>query len=273
MSTITRPRNPVKASSQPLNARLILEIRGVAYVVTRIEPGPDNMKAYRLEKIGGKGEVYDLARTNEGLVTCDCPSYIATHEGTSSCCKHGAAMIEVGLFKPALYVPDDYRPLPEEFDEVKPVAPFDADFYSCQNAVAEGRALWLEHREMFDPASPSDEPAEGPCCPADEPMPCGACVEPAPTVEPQDEPLPPARTLVEFLEFQVDSHRRIGGDKHSWLAGKLALLLEQARFLGATTPEDFEDKFAAAMVADDDSDSYADSDDAWREHDEFSSSW
>jgi hypothetical protein len=97
MSTITAPIPRVNAKSRPLNVSLLLTIRETDYAVTVIAPGPDNVKAYRLEKLSGDRETYDLAHTNDGLVVCDCKSYVATHEGTSSTCKHGSALVLMGL--------------------------------------------------------------------------------------------------------------------------------------------------------------------------------
>src|SRR4051795_7620368 len=97
MATITSPAPRVNAKSRPLNVSLMLTIRETDYSVTPIAPGPDNIKAYRLEKLSGDRETYDLAHTNDGLVVCDCPSYVATHEGTSSTCKHGSALVLMGL--------------------------------------------------------------------------------------------------------------------------------------------------------------------------------
>jgi hypothetical protein len=122
-STATRPR--VKASTQPLDARLTLTIRGTSYALTAIDPGPDNSRAWRLEKLGGKREIYDVCRTNEGLVVCDCPSYVSTHEGTCSTCKHGSALVAVGLLDAPKGLTSSIPPapafvrLPDEFDEVE----------------------------------------------------------------------------------------------------------------------------------------------------------
>ena len=63
------PPTPSPARS---TCRLLLTIRETDYSVTPIAPGPDNVKAYRLEKLSGDRETYDLAHTNDGLVICDC---------------------------------------------------------------------------------------------------------------------------------------------------------------------------------------------------------
>lgn len=113
MSTITRPRNSVNAKSRPLAVTLLLTIRETDYAVTVIAPGPDNIKAYRLEKLSGDRETYDLAHTNDGLVVCDCKSYVASHEGTISTCKHGSALVLMGLLpKPCCIANAKAAPLP-----------------------------------------------------------------------------------------------------------------------------------------------------------------
>jgi hypothetical protein len=294
MSTITRPRNRVKVSTLPLDAKLTLAIRGTSYSVTPIPPGPDNSRAWRLAKLGGKNEVYDLARTTEGLVVCDCPSYVATHEGTSSACKHGLSLIQVGLLDPVKYTAaKPFVRLPDEFDEPAEVVPqisaeplppaadsrvdepdapsaptpFDRDFHHSQSAVAEGRALWLEHRDLF---ASEPLPAKAPCCPSDEPAPCGACVEPFPTDEPPDEPLKADETFVAWIARQADAYDQMRTPRAVWLAGQLARLAERARFLEADGPGDFQDKAATLELLDDsDHDNCNIDADAWRDEVEY----
>ncbi len=283
MSTITRSRSRVKASSQPLDVRLQITIRGTNYSVTRFDPGPDNTKAYRLEKVGGKGEVYDLARTNEGLIICDCPSYVDTHEGTSSTCKHGTALVEVGLLEPVAYVAAAPVEAPAPIAEARPrPAPFDAEIYRAQNAVAEGRALWLEHRHLFATEPP---PAEAPCCPAAEPAPCSACVTPAPIAEPTTaivdgphaEPTedlePPEWPFADWIEHQAKMFGKFRTPRGTWLAAQIARLAKQARFLDAKDPADYDDRsniFGMLDGLDDDDQVEAeDLDAAWRDPVEY----
>jgi len=166
MGTITRHRAAVKANSKrTVGAYLMVVINDVAYKVERISPGEDGTVAFRLEKQEKGAEVYDLIRDHHGLIRCDCPSYVATYEGTTSTCKHGQALVITGLMEAPAFVAQPatspvYRAIPDEFDEPTPVevtaptveaaAPpaFDAEFYRCQDAVSSGRALWLSHRHL-----------------------------------------------------------------------------------------------------------------------------
>jgi hypothetical protein len=104
-------------TAQPPAAKSItLNIRGLAYRVEPIDPGEEGTAAYRVSKQRGEG-VYDVVRTHEGLVICDCPSYVCTFEGTAETCKHGMALVQAGL----LQAP---RPVPTK-PAVAPVTPAD----------------------------------------------------------------------------------------------------------------------------------------------------
>ena len=290
MASATASRRRVKVSDQPLAARLTLTIRGTDYAVTRLEPGPDHTRAWRLEKLGGKAEVYDLARTREGLVACDCPSYTSTHEGTASTCKHGQAMIEVGLIKvpshAAAVAPEPSRAQEPPHDDAS--ACFDPTPYVVANLVAKGKASWINAGPRggacppcWDASNPLKAATPVECCDPADPMPCAACVnppEPGPVAdawaayddhtwalgpEPDLIVQAPARgSLEDFLMAQVEHHRRAGGHEHEWLALKLGDLLDQVKFLGARTPSDFEDKYKAALLDEAQAD---DMDDAWRD--------
>jgi hypothetical protein len=87
MSILTATRSDVKPTT--------LLIKGLAYSVSKIDPGEEGTAAFRLDKVHGEG-VYDVVRTHDGLVRCDCPSYVMTFEGTASTCKHGRALVEAG---------------------------------------------------------------------------------------------------------------------------------------------------------------------------------
>lgn len=144
-SVSDRVRNP--KSLKPAVVSLALAIDHIVYQVEPVAPGEFGTKAFRLAKKGADGAVYDVIRTHAGLVECDCPSYEATHRGTISACKHGRALVQLGLLDAPAYV-------------AAPVAP---------------------------------------CCPADEPVPCGSCADhaPAPVVAAaaESDPAPDAEEI------------------------------------------------------------------------------
>jgi hypothetical protein len=77
---------------------LTLHIAGQPYGVEPIAPGGFGTKAWRLS--GPEGQVYDLIRTYFGIVECDCTSYEFRLKGNCiTPCKHGAALIAVGLLE------------------------------------------------------------------------------------------------------------------------------------------------------------------------------
>lgn len=103
-ATLPRPTPPPapthgSAPALPLDLALVVVIRGVGYQVTPLNPGPDHTRAWRLAK--SDGEVYDVCRGCDGLTTCTCAHYTYRLEGTSAVCKHGAALIQLGLIAPA----------------------------------------------------------------------------------------------------------------------------------------------------------------------------
>lgn len=151
MSTVsTRPRS-VKAGRKPVEARLDLEVNGTAYVVTPIDPGPDNQKAWRLEKLTGDGKVYDVARTVLGLVECDCPDYEARHRGNGlGTCKHGTALVMVGL----LDTPTTVGIPTGLLNSANPIAPDFDEPYVIANIVARGDACWINQGPKGGPTPP-----------------------------------------------------------------------------------------------------------------------
>jgi hypothetical protein len=76
-----------------------VEIKGTRYTAETIPAGEDNASAVRLTK--ADGTVYDVARTLDGRVVCDCPHYEFTMVGTADRCKHGAALDAAGLLPEA----------------------------------------------------------------------------------------------------------------------------------------------------------------------------
>jgi len=71
--------------------------RSTAYGVRPIDPGFAGVKAFRLTKQAGEGDVYDVVQTLDGI-RCDCADHVFRREGNSANpCKHGAALVAVGL--------------------------------------------------------------------------------------------------------------------------------------------------------------------------------
>jgi hypothetical protein len=91
MTTMTLSAPTVKPS-----IATTLTIKGLAYRVAEIDPGEEGTAAFRLEKVRGEG-LYDVVRTHQGLVVCDCPDFVCRHEGKGTVCKHGAAMVARGF--------------------------------------------------------------------------------------------------------------------------------------------------------------------------------
>lgn len=72
-------------------------IKDALYYVEPIPAGEFGLAAVRLTKRSREGETYDVIRTHEGVIECDCPSYEFTFRGTAGTCKHGAACLAKGL--------------------------------------------------------------------------------------------------------------------------------------------------------------------------------
>jgi len=102
LQSITHPNTRSGRPSRPFGEGLdkprptILTIKGTRYEATPFQ-GDDSTAGVRLVKLAGKGEIWDVSRGPDGLVACDCPSYVKTYEGTSATCKHGTACVEAGL--------------------------------------------------------------------------------------------------------------------------------------------------------------------------------
>src|SRR3954469_9802287 len=109
--SITRNRKPVKFSCEFVS--IVVRINDVRYAVDPIDPGEDGTRAFRLCKASGDHEVYDVIRTHFGTVECSCPSYEATHRGTASTCKHGRALVTLGLMPGPVAPADHFREVPK----------------------------------------------------------------------------------------------------------------------------------------------------------------
>lgn len=79
----------------------LIDIKGIPYAVEPIPAGFAGHRAYRLIKQAGKGEIYDVVWSHDGLILCDCPSYEFTIRGISGgFCKHGRRLVDLGYFWP-----------------------------------------------------------------------------------------------------------------------------------------------------------------------------
>ncbi len=101
MSTLLSPARSTKPirrrePARALDVSLVLTINGQSYDVSPVAHAPGALKSYRLAKVAGDLAVYDLDAFGD-RVACTCPSYLKTHEGTTSLCKHGKSLVTVGL--------------------------------------------------------------------------------------------------------------------------------------------------------------------------------
>jgi|GEM_PF-6968414 len=243
MAIVTRPRREVKSTRKAHAFSLALAIDHVVYTVEPIPAGEFGTKAFRLVK-KSDGAVYDVVRTHDGLVECDCPDYEMRHKGVDcGCCKHGNALVAMGLI-----------------DAPAPVT------------KAEAPAV--------EPANTEVEPVVEPCCPPDEVEPCSACLgsvvhaqdaasdEPASSVVTTEQPaeaetaieptateakptpavedVRPARpsllTLDELIDAEAARLRRMETFAGDLMARTLAELARTVRSVQARSPLDLDDE-------------------------------
>ncbi len=105
MTSLPRPRRSFSCAI--VNFRTIA-IYGDRYDVESFDPGYAGTYAVRLCKHGSDA-VYDVHRSHDGLVVCDCPSYVVTHDGTVSMCKHGRALVQLGMIDPPFCPPAPFE--------------------------------------------------------------------------------------------------------------------------------------------------------------------
>jgi hypothetical protein len=98
MSIMTAPRRSTKTTPATKAVTLSLTIGATAYDVQPIPAGEFGTRAFRLHKLTGDKESYDVIRTHAGLIECSCPAYECNHRQIDDQpCKHGAACASVGL--------------------------------------------------------------------------------------------------------------------------------------------------------------------------------
>jgi hypothetical protein len=241
MSSVSQKSRSRK--TKPFACKLIsaeVEVSGHRYHVEPIPAGEDGSAAFRMVKHGSDDAVYDLVRTYAGLVECTCADYECRRRGlTCKPCKHGRALIELGLLPP---VSPNFGPIPEP-----------------------------------SPAAAS-EPEPAPCYPPGEALPCTNCAgrgvvriameagpntlayTTCPDCDPEasapadmgldgshDDPLvrlmgPPATSLpfAERIDVEAAYYRSLGTDFADWMASQVAALAEEARYNHATSPAEFD---------------------------------
>jgi hypothetical protein len=213
MTILASTRPSRKFSAELVNATL--KINGTDYTVEPIPAGEFGTIAFRLVKRGSDA-VYDVVRTHQGIVECDCPDYESRHRGNGlGMCKHGRALVTLGLVdaphpfeRPTPAVVEVEHPAPVVAAEPDP-APIgahsdlpriDGHGLSREELARVNKARNIARYEygMACPDGPmSDVDAVGrraaqdalravlrdrpaapalPCCDASEPAPCTACV-------------------------------------------------------------------------------------------------
>ncbi|HWE35785.1 MAG TPA: SWIM zinc finger family protein [Isosphaeraceae bacterium] len=99
MATATATRKPRTIKAAHGTCGLTLSINGVRYRVRPLDGrGIGAARAFRLAKLAGEGDVYDLAAYPDGRAECDCADYEFSRKGTDhGPCKHLAAARACGL--------------------------------------------------------------------------------------------------------------------------------------------------------------------------------
>jgi hypothetical protein len=118
-----------------------LSINGFVYAAREIPAGECGSVAFELHRIDTNHHYHDI-RDHFGLVTCDCPSYVFTHEGTNGLCKHGRRLVELGMIPapmPMLTAPARRASIPAS---VSSPAPRHRRFEPSPDEMAEAAQLF-----------------------------------------------------------------------------------------------------------------------------------
>jgi hypothetical protein len=234
MATATR--------SKPFTCSFVamtIEISDVRYACDPIDPGESGTRAFRLTKHGKDRDVYDVLRRHDGTVACDCPDFEFRHEGlTDAPCKHGRALVELGLM-PAPLAPESAPAV--EVIEPAPPAP-------CCTPEEPAPCLACTPAEPAPVAEPAPDPD---AFPPDQVDP--GDVESPPELwpdecddhvwnlgpDPADEPAPPTLSLAELVDRQADAYRAWPLDAGQMIARALDELALRVRLTDASTPAEF----------------------------------
>jgi hypothetical protein len=210
MATATR--------SKPFTCSFVamtIEISDVRYACDPLDPGESGTRAFRLTKHGKDRDVYDVIRRPDGSVACDCPDYEFRRDGlTAEPCKHGRALVELGLMPAPCCDPTEPAPClactPAEPDLAPDVIPGDlvdpGDVESDPELWPDG---WDDHVWNLGP-------------------------------DPADEPAPPTLSLAELVDRQADAYRAWPLDAGRMIARALDELALKIRMTDAATPAEFE---------------------------------
>jgi hypothetical protein len=253
MATMTKSAPVRKAKKTAPVVTLCLAIDHVCYGVVPITgiTDPEIARAWRLDKRSGDGEVYDVHRTVNGLVVCDCPSYETTFKGTADTCKHGKALVAMGLLDaPSWSAPveaapvEPPAPIPQHIiDAVVTARPGDR---TIRDAIAEATADEVPATDDPDATIPAgshtvEELAEPIGWP--KPAPRFPRLVPAGPRPVRPAPLPDGRySLVELVEGQSAYFRGMGSPVFDLMADRLDELARDIRATGATSVADFADR-------------------------------
>jgi hypothetical protein len=98
--TTVATNSDTEQPARPFSCSIVsmtIAISDTRYTVDEIPAGECGTKAFRLTKRGGDRATYDVIRRHDDTVACDCPDYLYRHDGTVGLCKHGRALVELGL--------------------------------------------------------------------------------------------------------------------------------------------------------------------------------
>ncbi|WP_422932200.1 hypothetical protein [Singulisphaera sp. PoT] len=238
MSIVARSRREVKPARKTPVYSLALAIDHAVYMVESIPAGGFGSKAFRIVK-KADGAVYDVVRTHDGLVACDCPDYEVRRKGiTAECCKHGRALVAMGLLDAPTAVANAAAPAAEPCcpaDEVEPCS-------ACLHSSAPAVVAEVETVGTHGTPTPAELPAQVEATQPEVIEPTATAVEP---VQADDEELParPALlTLDELIESEAARLRRFETYAHDLMARTLAELARTVRSVQARSPLDLDDE-------------------------------
>lgn len=158
MTSLRAQDAPAKSkATRPFSCKfisVIIEINGFRYNVDPLPIWDDADRTYRLTKHSRDGVAYDVTRTRDGCVVCDCPDFEQRHRDAGTMCKHGRALVELGLMLAPVAPPAptvEPTPVVEPTPTAEPKVN-DRCYYCCRLAFlpqldAKGRTNCYECRQ------------------------------------------------------------------------------------------------------------------------------